>query len=101
MGMNRVWFLPSFVKHDCVLGLGSASPTPWSPELKINEVPRAPSGRPVVTTCDWTARGLERTKLSETRTYATRKVCRYCTDNALISRRWMEERKVSPVCSLS
>ena len=41
-GMNFVAFRPSFVKHCCVAGSGSPSPTPPSPEENIKETPRAP-----------------------------------------------------------
>lgn len=43
-GRNVVLLVPSFVMHDVVAGLGSPSPTPPSPELKVNETPRAPVG---------------------------------------------------------
>jgi hypothetical protein len=42
IGMNLVWFLPSFVKQACVAGFGSPSPTPVSPEANNSETPRAP-----------------------------------------------------------
>lgn len=41
-GMNFVAFRPPFVKHCCVAGSGSPSPTPPSPEENIKETPRAP-----------------------------------------------------------
>jgi hypothetical protein len=42
-GMNLVWFVPSFDMHCCVVGSGSPSPTPLSPDEKMIDAPRQPA----------------------------------------------------------
>lgn len=75
VGMNLVAFRPSFVKHCCVAGSGSPSPTPPSPEENIKETPRAPwSGCSKVSTGSFNYL----TKLSEARTGSNGKADRDC-----------------------
>jgi hypothetical protein len=84
MGMNLVWFLPSFVTHVSVVEPGKP-PTPPSPEANSTDVPRAPSENPLgrqSTIWEWHMAGV-RTKLSKSLAYAMRIVFGYCTEVSL------------------
>jgi hypothetical protein len=81
-GINFVAFRPSFVKHCCVAGSGSPSPTPPSPEENIKETPRAPwNGCSKVSTGAFNAL----TKLGKARTGSNGKTHRDCQKIRLCS----------------